>query len=190
MASEPVAKKPRNSSEFLSGLTIYLHPAALSKTRKSIFERQVAAKGGRLVTELSKEDSQEVLVLIDDGLIEKTRVGLLVDKMLVHSSARCVALSWLSDCLREEKLLDRDGCYLLSPSSTPSPSTSKAQEPGPSSLVLQDKFVCSQSSQEGALVNHNKTITDELEKLAKAYKNSNDTWWAVLLPEPYQKDVF
>ena len=47
---------------------------------------------------------------------------------------------------------------------------------------LQDKFGCAHPSRDGAegggsgTTNHNKAITDQLEKLAKAYKNSNDTW--------------
>ena len=142
MSSEPSAKKAKTSEDkFLSGLAIYLHPAALSKTRKAIFERQVGAKGGRLVSDLTKEDTP--IVLIDDCLIDETRMGLLVDK-IANSGAEFVGLRWLSDCLKEGKLLSRSN-YQLSQSPTPSCLQDGDKPPRPSKPppLLQDNFVCS-----------------------------------------------
>ena len=40
------------------------------------------------------------------------------------------------------------------------------------------KFVCAQSSDNPTATNLNKALTDELEKLANAYKSTKDTWRA------------
>jgi len=218
----PAPKKAKTDAaappRFLNDLLFHLHPAALSKTRRKIFERQIVAKGGRLVDNLADSKSLQaaneiINVLIDDSLVNQSRLQSIIAKCFEQFggpgrlSLEFVALRWLSDCLKGDKLIEVDeGTYLLRKSDTKSgddegdgqvPSTSggvalgsaaSANKDGEGKKVvaaaaaaaassLQQKFVCAHSSEDAsAPQNHNKIITDQLEKLAQAYKNSNDTW--------------
>ena len=108
--------------------------------------------------------------------------------------------------MKQSKILDRDAYFLCQKARQQQPvekgeipdSEGKKGDPDQKVSNLRDKFICAHPSQgrnieseEGStgsdtkLTNHNKIITDELEKLAQAYKNSNDTWRAF----GYQKAI-
>ena len=85
-SQDPPEKKSKfDPNLFLTGLSIHLHPAALSKNRKAILERQICSKGGGLVAEL-KQNSKKgpLIVLIDDSLMDKARIqaGLVTNSIL------------------------------------------------------------------------------------------------------------
>ncbi len=59
------AKVPKlDESQFLDGLDIFLHPAALSSTRRTIFERQIQLRGGTLLSDL--KNCSKAVVIIDN----------------------------------------------------------------------------------------------------------------------------
>lgn len=72
----------KTSSGFLSEYNIYLHPASLSKTRKTLFENQVLSNGGKLISDLSSfRNVEKPVILIDDNLIDKKRISQMIEKI-------------------------------------------------------------------------------------------------------------
>ena len=72
---------------FLSGCYIYLHPASLSKSRKALFEKQIASNGGNLVLAHScPKDIKRLVILIDDNLIDNERICQMIEKILESST--------------------------------------------------------------------------------------------------------
>ena len=113
-------------------------------------------------------------------------------------------MSWISQCLEANELVARDTFDLdkrkvvTVPVNTPAPSSVKdgatAQSDHATSYIDKNrhKFVCAKSSAQStaedavkANPNPNKVVTDELEKLAAAYKATSDTWRAF----GYQKAI-
>jgi hypothetical protein len=176
---------------FFKDLAIYLHPAALSLGRKKIFEKQIQAHGGDLVSDLKDcPNGKHLIVVIDDSSIDKAKLRGLIEKcqMSIQNSGTenvFVGTSWLSTCLEHNirvpfepfvlKFKSAKGC---------SPSQQQQQQPQVSTdppkskdyprAVSTTKFVCSQSSVHPTSSNLNVAITRELEKLAQTYKSSND----------------
>ena len=76
------SKRAKTDDQFLDSFKIYLHPAALSKGRKTIFEKKVTELGGEPVLSLEKlsQYSGAITVLIEDGLIDKSRIPGLIQK--------------------------------------------------------------------------------------------------------------
>ena len=125
-----------------------------------------------------------------------------------------IGMSWLSKCLEEEAWIPYES-YKISGSKTMNKpvgsacqkasddkktdagadlaSADKSEDSKPTAGTSyidrnKHKFVCAQSSSDPsskANTNSNKHITDQLEKLAAAYKSSNDTWRAF----GYQKAI-
>eukprot|EP00094_Tigriopus_californicus_P001219 TCALIF_01180-PA protein Name:"Similar to POLL DNA polymerase lambda (Homo sapiens)" AED:0.21 eAED:0.21 QI:0/0/0/0.75/0.33/0.25/4/0/439 len=185
--------KRRKAGGFFDDLSIHLYPAALSKIRQGIFERQIPQNGGQLVSSLPK--SGQILVLIEDNAIEPARLQQIVrDLSQKHPNpeATYLGMSWLSKCLETGQQCLFDEFELKVSEPKPSESnlgkmTKKDEHPKESYVDRnRHKFVCAQSSSDEATSTHpNKLITDELEKLAGAYKNSNDQWRAF----GYQKAI-
>ncbi len=195
---------------FLEGLHLFLHVAALSKTRRSIFERQIAKKGGILVKtlEVSTKEPHQVLVLLEDSITGREKLAAIVDKLSNQKKAAMtfVGLSWLSKCLEKDALLSYDNYVITGTGEEQRLEKVTADDqvvdgrskvegskvPGEKSSTKsymegkKHKFVCAQSSENPAVsTNLNKHITDQLEKLAVAYKSTNDTWRAF----GYQKAI-
>ena len=74
---------PRKSvGDYLSNCNILLYPAALSNKRKTLFENQINLNGGNLITNLSSlKDSEKPIVLIDDNLIDPSRIYQMIKKI-------------------------------------------------------------------------------------------------------------
>lgn len=210
--SEPAAKKRKKSLEeapqkdgFLSRMHFRLHPSALGKARRAIFERQIKAYGGHLVEQVADSlPGKEVIVLLEDSLVQKEKLQAIVDKAALDGGqdkeGEYVGLSWLSICLERKSLIDRKSFRLVPTDAGHfnGPSTSSATTATGASAPLsqsgldansskdattryfverkKQSFVCAQSSNNPLNPNPNKHITDELEKLAAAYKSTNDTW--------------
>jgi len=180
--------------QFFSGLTFTLHPAALSRTRKAIFHKQIEAKGGMLVDNVRDGGGEgERLVLIEDTILaDEEKQKNIANKIRSCGRTVCVlGLSWVSKCLEANQLVNRQP-FEIAPIAV-STKDKNEQEPPPQSLVSdpsssrqsfvernKHKFVCAQSSDSPrvGVDNPNKVITDQLERLAAAYKASNDTWRA------------
>ena len=72
---------------YLSNCDIFLHPASLSSKRKKLFENQIHLNGGNIIKDLScMTNYKEPFVLIDDNLIDRTRIDLMIKK--VEDSAK------------------------------------------------------------------------------------------------------
>ena len=182
-----------------------LHPAALGKTKRGIFERQIVSNGGILVHSLVEAVSGKFLVVVENGSMDTEKLRAIVRKCMDSFSdtkSEVVSTSWLSKCLEEKKWIETDSFRLdkrvlakrakadgTSELSDPSlePSTSYSRPDDASARIDRDKskFVCARSSENPQSTNLNKNITDELEKLAAAYKSSNDRWRAF----GYQKAI-
>ena len=138
------------------GLNIYLHPSAICESKRSIFERRIVSRSGNL---LEKLDGDGAIVLIDTDYMDKAGQKTTIENIKDQNKGKkmsIASLKWLSECIKEDKLMDVSD-YLIK--------------------TLKDGFVCNYSSEDPSKPkNHNKVITDELEKLAQAYKNSNDKW--------------
>ncbi len=192
----------------LADFCFFLHPAALSKVRRSIFEKQISANRGRLLPKLedASEEGGTVTVLIDDSLADRDKVRSIAEKVGRENPSvniQCVGLSWLSKCLEEREVAPLEGFAIRSTPAAKPPKTSAGGSDGaadeqddkdkpddaeapsssstkgaPSSYIERNKhkFVCARSSDNKLDENLNKHITDQLEKLAAAYKSSNDTW--------------
>eukprot|EP00095_Tigriopus_kingsejongensis_P006026 maker-scaffold671_size114370-snap-gene-0.35 protein:Tk06026 transcript:maker-scaffold671_size114370-snap-gene-0.35-mRNA-1 annotation:"dna polymerase lambda-like" len=185
---EPPGSGAKCQSGIFSRLTFFLHPAALSPVRRGIFERQIPAQGGVLSAEPTEP---QVLVMIEDHGIPRDRwlqIARDCRRKWAPPRARFVKMSWLSQCLAQQLRLPLDHFEFLEPehrgpaASPPLPASAQGQVRGP---IDTSKFVCAQSSAPKSGANPNQVITDELEKLAAAYKNSNDTWRAF----GYQKAI-
>ena len=87
-------KKPRiecNRKKSLKGFftnhNFYVHSAALSKTRRVLFEKQITSNGGYFIHELATFKKQEkVIVLLDDELINKERIPQMIQKLCQHQA--------------------------------------------------------------------------------------------------------
>ncbi len=211
------SKKPkveRERAPLFGDCRFYLHPAALGKSRRAIFERQIRRHGGELEATLggtattkdtslpsSLSSSSPLVVLLEDTLSEGARVKALAEKLARENPQEgrmeIVGLSWVSKCLEEGAAVSRQGFVIEVASAAvnkkPAPSPSKPdgsgnkggsgeeeeeQQARASSYIERNKhkFVCARSSDAPSSESPNKDITDELEKLAAAYKSSNDTW--------------
>ena len=72
----------KTNTGFLSDYHIYLHPASLSKSRKTLFEKQIISNGGKLISQLSSlKYVKNPVILIDDDLIDKQRLNQIIKKM-------------------------------------------------------------------------------------------------------------
>jgi len=121
-------------TELLSGLTFYLHPAGIIKSRRDLIEGQITSRGGKILQclpdsaneDIADNDSGKFIVLIEDDVIDKKGIRKLIDKLIAESTslatvtADFVAVRWLSACLKEKKLLDKTK-YLLPERSVASP---------------------------------------------------------------------
>lgn len=159
--------------------------------------------------------TSEVVVLIEDNLLELGNLEAIANKIMKDAVASnlqvsLVGLSWLSKCLEEETILDRrkytikvakseddeeernqNHTVKMAAIETEKQGQRRAGNHANEKISFIDrnrhKFVCAQSSANSSSTdaNLNRHITDELEKLAKAYKSSNDTWRAF----GYQKAI-
>ena len=67
---------------YLSNCDIFLYPASLSNTRKTLFENQINLNGGNLIKHLTCiRNYKEPYVLIDDNLIDRTRIDTMIKKV-------------------------------------------------------------------------------------------------------------
>ena len=74
---------------YLSNCDILLHPASLSNKRKTLFEKQITVNAGHLITNLSSlKDSETPIVLIDDDLLDPSRIDQMIKK--IEESANLV----------------------------------------------------------------------------------------------------
>ena len=155
----------------------------------------------------------KILILIDDLITEQEQRQKLAENFSenhpkLKEKVKFLKMSWLSECLEESAFIGIEN-YRINPnvkkaqdtsyttSDDPSPSTScgtgtsssnnkdESSKKVPYVDRVRHKFVCAQSSDNPLSTNVNKLITDELEKLAKAYKSTNDTWRAF----GYQKAI-
>lgn len=207
----------------LDSFCFHLHPAALSKTRRAIFEKQIESHGGTRLNSLEDDwcrpHQHRLIVLIDDTLTDEEKRKTLarkcsesrVVKSCEQEDVQILRLSWLSECLEEGELVDVHKFRLeVNPVASSVPGSGRVSEEKTSATVQdvdqeaststgavssgprnsyiernKHKFVCAQSSDNPLNNNVNKMITDELEKLASAYKSTNDTWRAF----GYQKAI-
>ena len=181
-----------------AGCRFHLHPGALGKGRRAVFERQIRAHGGLLEEGAST-------VLLEDALSDSDGVRRAAEKLMAKRRGEAlvvIGLSWVSKCLEEGRAVPREG-FVIATSGQQASARSKAvkrkaqgdeektKKEAPftsteASYVERNKhkFVCARSS--GAVdeasssaadsKNPNKDVTNELEKLAAAYKSSNDSW--------------
>ena len=172
---------------FLKGLNIYIHPAALSLSRKNFFERQIDVHGGILVMDLNGFDGGEVVVVIDSSSIETSKLKGLLEKCRASNVAEdkiiFVGANWLSGCLEKSDLLPFDQFILKTKTVEKAESDNSQNDISTKDISKSDvspktfsssKFVCSQSSVHPTSTNLNESITRELEKLAQTYKSTND----------------
>ena len=194
-----------DSEPIFQGISIYLHPAALGKTKRAIFERQIVSNGGTLVDSLADNAAGQFLVVIESVPIDSGKLRAIVDKCIDNFSnpkSEVVSTCWLSMCLEEKRRIETDSFRLdkkllakRAKVDNTSESSDAATEPSSSNSSshegtnpidrVKDNFVCARSSENPQSTNLNKNITDELEKLAAAYKSSNDKWRAF----GYQKAI-
>lgn len=200
-------EKRIKESGFLHGFSLYLHPAALSKARKSIFQNQIKKHGGNLIDSLNEElECTEIVVLIEDQMIEKSKLENIVkmtrDSSLKDNQLTFIGFSWLSASLKDNELKSFKSYELTEAKTKPVVNLSThtdtqadrlteaktkrvvnlAQPDHVTSSYIEKnkhKFACANASTtEMKNENPNKFITDELEKLAAAYKSTNDQWRA------------
>ena len=176
-----------------------LHPAAMGKTKRSIFERQIVWNGGTLVDSPEKEvPAGKFLVLVESSSMDSDKLQAIVEKCIERfpdQQSEVVSTAWLSKCLEEKRKLETDFFRLdkkllakrtkADVSSEPSTSCCPGVEEANDVDRVKHKFVCAQPSENAQSANLNKNITDELEKLASAYKSANDRWRAF----GYQKAI-
>ena len=176
-----------------------LHAAALGKTKRTIFERQIVSNGGTLIDSLEKEvPAGRFLVLVESSSMETEKLQAIVEKCIEsfpHQQSEVVSTAWLSKCLAEKRSLRTDTFRLdkkllakrakADVRSKPSTACCPIQKEANDVDRVKNKFVCAHSSENAQSSNLNKNITDELEKLAAAYKSANDRWRAF----GYQKAI-
>ena len=158
-----------------------------------------------MVDSLEETVSGKFLVVVESGSMDTEKLRPIVEKCIdsfSNSISEVISTGWVSKCLEEKRRIDttsyrldkkllakkakEDGISESNDSaSEPSTSYSRPGEANNHIDRVKDKFVCAQSSENPQSANLNKNITDELEKLAAAYKSSNDRWRAF----GYQKAI-
>ena len=109
------------SEKYFNGYKFYIHNAAVSKTRRAIFERQILLKGGVLLKCLDdfKRHStadQDSFILVEIKLISGDKLNHIVEKLQkdteTESRSVIVGLTWVSQCIETKGIVDKSP-YIL-----------------------------------------------------------------------------
>uniref|UniRef100_K7FIX4 DNA polymerase n=1 Tax=Pelodiscus sinensis TaxID=13735 RepID=K7FIX4_PELSI len=97
--------------EWLKPVTAYVLPAGIGPARAEIFHKQIAQKGGRICNQLSSKVTH--IIVAED--MDCDRAFRLLRLARLPAGIQLVKASWLSLCLREQKLLDTAGYSIFIP---------------------------------------------------------------------------
>ncbi|CAG0879616.1 unnamed protein product, partial [Darwinula stevensoni] len=157
-------------------------PSGIGKKRLSLLQDKVVLHGGRLVSSF-EEEGRLTHVIVDDML------SIDGFKKYVEDEARVAGVpvlktQWLSRCLAENAIIPLGEHQMFAmPKICPTVLVGTSlghphEEQTKEISINKDGFACAHAS--GMKTdNVNQLITEELGKLAKIYKNSNDHWRAL-----------
>ncbi|TFK07012.1 DNA polymerase lambda [Platysternon megacephalum] len=97
--------------EWLKPVTAYVLPAGIGRARAEIFHTQIAQKGGRICGQLCSEVTH--VIVAED--MDCDRAFRLLRLARLPLGIQLVKATWLSLCIREQKLLDTTGYSIFIP---------------------------------------------------------------------------
>ncbi|KAM8806117.1 DNA polymerase lambda [Eudromia elegans] len=109
LAKEEAAGLPEG--EWLKPVTAYVLRAGIGQARAEIFHKQIVQNGGRVHSQLCSEVTH--IVVAED--MDCDRAFRLLKLPKLPSGLQLVKASWLSACLREQKLLSTKGYSIRIP---------------------------------------------------------------------------
>ncbi|NWX87947.1 DPOLL polymerase, partial [Nothoprocta ornata] len=109
VAKEEGAGPPR--AEWLKPVTAYVLRAGIGQARADIFRRQIVQNGGRVLGQLCAEATH--VVVAED--MDCDRAFRLLGLSRLPPGLQLVKASWLSACIRDQKLLSTKGYSILVP---------------------------------------------------------------------------
>ena len=160
--------------DVLNGMRIYIHPAALGKTRQRILADKIEELGGVLTDNCNANDC---IVLLDVQSIPSDKVQGVVKKIDAQTVLR---LEWLTNSIKNCQM-ENTKDYQITVARKQETMTSlvvPCSENVPSPPACASASTQSQSSK-------NQRLVKELDKLATIYKSTNDKWRAYA----YQKAI-
>ncbi|NXX95037.1 DPOLL polymerase, partial [Centropus bengalensis] len=92
-------------AEWLKTVTAYVLPAGIGQARAEIFHKQIVQKGGAVQNQLSSEVTH--VIVAED--MDSARAFRLLRLTRLPPGLQLVKASWLSACLRDQKLLSTSG---------------------------------------------------------------------------------
>lgn len=188
-----------NAGGFFRGLNFYILPTGIGGTRRTVFETQAVKHGGSLSTSVNKGTTH---IIVDETVTVKKLLNVL-KWTSVPPDVKVVWSKWFSNCIKSNHCIDSkehelnsqcvEACHQNKKASDvkANAETSRCEQmnlcedgesipniSGTDAGVIkpqQAKWICSIPSNQ-VPQNFNKHITDKLEVLSTAYKNTNDHW--------------
>nr|XP_013813095.1 PREDICTED: DNA polymerase lambda [Apteryx mantelli mantelli] len=98
-------------AEWLKPVTAYVLRAGIGQARAEIFHKQIVQNGGRVLNQLCSEVTH--VVVAED--MDSDRAFRLLKLPKLPSGLQLVKASWLSACIRDQKLLSTTGYSIFIP---------------------------------------------------------------------------
>ncbi|KAM4669151.1 DNA polymerase lambda isoform 3-T4 [Amazona ochrocephala] len=98
-------------AEWLNPVTVYMLQAGIGKARAEIFHKQIVQNGGAVHNQLSSEVTH--VIVAED--MDCDRAFRLLKLTKLPSGLQLVKASWLSACIRDQKLLSTAGYRVFIP---------------------------------------------------------------------------
>lgn len=100
-----------SSAEWLNPVTVYVLQAGIGQARAEIFHKQIIQNGGTVHNRLSWEVTH--VIVAED--MDCDRAFRLLKLTKLPSGLQLVKASWLSACIRDQKLLSTAGYRVFIP---------------------------------------------------------------------------
>lgn len=185
-----------NEGGLFMGLNFYILPTGIGSTRRKVFETQAVKHGGSVSGSVNKETTHVIV----DETVTLEKLQNVLKWTSIPAGVKVVRSKWFSNCIKFSDCIDSKEHELNSPTVEascpdiktpnnvkPTAGTSRVDKTEDEFLPvvaatdahvaqnLQAKWICSIPSNQNP-ENFNKHITDKLEVLSTAYKNTNDHW--------------
>ncbi|XP_007479198.1 DNA polymerase lambda isoform X2 [Monodelphis domestica] len=102
-------KEKAEAGEWLSPLQVHVLPVGIGRARAEIFEKQIIQHGGQICS----PQAPGITHIVVDETVDGERALRLLKLPQLPLGAQLVKSAWLSQCLKEQKLVDTDGFHVV-----------------------------------------------------------------------------